>query len=1061
MPASCTSTPLPRRSSRGVVAVFTASRPPDRAHPRDRARPGGVRPAGTRRRRSALRGRVRRGGRRRERGGGGGRRRARRHRVLRRFHRSTTRARRTRSRSRGMRPRPPTPSQPPSVTVRASLTIPRVAVAPMEGRAILAVARARRPAHAVRVDPGTALEPRPARRGRSVSRPTVLRVVTPPRRRRLRRQGGRRCRPIRRRLRGRAASRPSRALRGATRSQPRDDAGPRAPLQIALHARRNGTIVGLEIEECCDAGAYPSTGSVEPGKTQPHGVRALPGPGGGVPGAQRTYQTAPVPAPTAGRAARRRPRRSSARSTCSRASSSSTPPRCGAATSSPRPSSPRPPPPARTTTTETSPRCSTQLLDRAEYAALAGRAGTRRAASAVRVARHRSRHGGRLDRVVRRGRRPRACPCSPTARVRVLAGTASAGQQHAPRLSQRSWPRCLPVVGRRRRGDRGRHRHRRRQRGHVGLALAAARGQRGARRGRRRARAGPAAAPPTSSKRPSTTSWSTTDRFIVRGVPARGITLAELGTLPRTPTTTRRSTPAACSTRTTRPTRVARTSRSSRSTLDTGRSRRCATSRSPIAAGSSTRRRPRARSSARACRASGRPCSRSSRTTTPATRSTTSLAEYLVPARPRAPADRRPLRDATEASAQPTRRTRRRRNRYGRRARRPSTARCSTRSRTSACDTSTCPAPPNACGVPIRACTRWISQPPTEGDPRWPSTYPATWSGPTARCRCASSCSTTGPSSGRGPNLRQVARGHRSSGAATSCRPTRSSRPASSWSSTRTRPTATSSRSRRTRRSRARWRCTSTTSSTASSAARTRRSRCRTCRTSRARRCGWSRTARAASSRSRSGRRSSRSRGASRPTRSCTCASPVWDWVHDDMKAMCDNVNLVLDREHGERFEKQIGRRGVYFTLDQVRRYVEPAVGIRGLGLPLAEPVDGPGAARRPDARPRHRPFALGPLTRTLRPQRRHPWTPDDAKTRRRSGCVIVTRRAVGPGRRRGRAGLGRGRAGRGHVGARRRRRRAAVEKADLIGGTTGVSGGMPWVPMNHHMADVGVTRLP
>ena len=31
------------------------------------------------------------------------------------------------------------------------------------------------------------------------------------------------------------------------------------------------------------------------------------------------------------------------------------------------------------------------------------------------------------------------------------------------------------------------------------------------------------------------------------------------------------------------------------------------------------------------------------------------------------------------------------------------------------------------------------------------------------------------------------------------------------------------------------------------------------------------------------------------------------------------------------------------------------------------------------------------------------------------------------------------------------------VEKADLIGGTTGVSGGMPWVPMNHHMAELGV----
>jgi succinate dehydrogenase/fumarate reductase flavoprotein subunit len=31
------------------------------------------------------------------------------------------------------------------------------------------------------------------------------------------------------------------------------------------------------------------------------------------------------------------------------------------------------------------------------------------------------------------------------------------------------------------------------------------------------------------------------------------------------------------------------------------------------------------------------------------------------------------------------------------------------------------------------------------------------------------------------------------------------------------------------------------------------------------------------------------------------------------------------------------------------------------------------------------------------------------------------------------------------------------LEKAAMIGGTTGVSGGMPWVPVNHHMADVGV----
>lgn len=58
--------------------------------------------------------------------------------------------------------------------------------------------------------------------------------------------------------------------------------------------------------------------------------------------------------------------------------------------------------------------------------------------------------------------------------------------------------------------------------------------------------------------------------------------------------------------------------------------------------------------------------------------------------------------------------------------------------------------------------------------------------------------------------------------------------------------------------------------------------------------------------------------------------APMWDWVHDDMKSMCDHTNFVLDRAHGERYETQIGRRGVYFTMDQVRRYVEPAVGTRG-----------------------------------------------------------------------------------------------------------------------------------
>ena len=59
-------------------------------------------------------------------------------------------------------------------------------------------------------------------------------------------------------------------------------------------------------------------------------------------------------------------------------------------------------------------------------------------------------------------------------------------------------------------------------------------------------------------------------------------------------------------------------------------------------------------------------------------------------------------------------------------------------------------------------------------------------------------------------------------------------------------------------------------------------------------------------------------------------AVPPWDWVHDDMKYMCDSTNLVFDAEHAQRYERQIGRRGVLMTLDQVRQYVEPAVGIRG-----------------------------------------------------------------------------------------------------------------------------------
>ena len=76
--------------------------------------------------------------------------------------------------------------------------------------------------------------------------------------------------------------------------------------------------------------------------------------------------------------------------------------------------------------------------------------------------------------------------------------------------------------------------------------------------------------------------------------------------------------------------------------------------------------------------------------------------------------------------------------------------------------------------------------------------------------------------------------------------------------------------------------------------------------------------------------------------RSSTSRMPMWDWVHDDMKAMCDNTNLVIDAAHAETYERQIGRRGVLMTLDQIRRYVEPAVGIRGWDYHWPPPVDEP-----------------------------------------------------------------------------------------------------------------------
>ena len=304
-------------------------------------------------------------------------------------------------------------------------------------------ARARRPAHGVRVDTGTALEPSPARAvARSPAR--LPPCGHAPRRRRLRRQGGRRCRPIRRRLRGRAASRPSRALRGATRSTTsRRCRGAGSPSR--LHSTRGATArsSGSRSRSSATRARTPAPDRSSRGRRS--SWRA------GRTGSRRWGSGRAAYARTCastgayrGPGARRRPRRSSARSTCSHASSSSTPPRCGAATSSPRPSCPRPPPAARTTTTETSPRSSRSSSTAPSIARWREEQRTRRAASAVRVL------GIGLatvldstawfdaagDRLRARARR-RSC-----ARVRGHRVGRTAAR---PRLSQRSWRRRLPV----------------------------------------------------------------------------------------------------------------------------------------------------------------------------------------------------------------------------------------------------------------------------------------------------------------------------------------------------------------------------------------------------------------------------------------------------------------------------------------------------------------------------------------------------------------------------------------------------------------------------------------
>jgi hypothetical protein len=49
-----------------------------------------------------------------------------------------------------------------------------------------------------------------------------------------------------------------------------------------------------------------------------------------------------------------------------------------------------------------------------------------------------------------------------------------------------------------------------------------------------------------------------------------------------------------------------------------------------------------------------------------------------------------------------------------------------------------------------------------------------------------------------------------------------------------------------------------------------------------------------------------------------------YEWGIPSLMAMCDSMNFVLDAQHGDVYERKIGRRGVLFTLEQATTFVSP-----------------------------------------------------------------------------------------------------------------------------------------
>ena len=121
--------------------------------------------------------------------------------------------------------------------------------------------------------------------------------------------------------------------------------------------------------------------------------------------------------------------------------------------------------------------------------------------------------------------RPPRCGCCPPARCR-----SSPAPRRTARATRPSWSMIvadkLGVDARRRRGAALRHRDQPARPGHLRLAVAGRRRHRH-RHGRRQGdRQGPARSPPTSWRRPRTTSSSSTGTFTVRGTPDKAMPLA-------------------------------------------------------------------------------------------------------------------------------------------------------------------------------------------------------------------------------------------------------------------------------------------------------------------------------------------------------------------------------------------------------------------------------------------------------------------------------------------------------------------------------------------------------